>query len=121
MGAPLFWLNCSLPGDENCRNAQSGDAGGALISVTGSVSISSSSAEQFPQITSSPALTFLSTSTSDAQTGHLPMVLTLVSGLRRSHSSRKIKGNTSGFYGSDLVPKILLPAWITHWLSTVAG
>ena len=48
------------------------------------------------------------------------MVLTLVSGLRRSHSSRKIKGNTSGFYGSDLVPKILLQAWVTHWLSTVA-
>lgn len=44
MGAAFILVECQLPGDENCRNAQSGDAAGAFISVTGSVSISSSCA-----------------------------------------------------------------------------
>jgi len=80
--------NCSLPGDGNCRDAQSGDADGAFISVTGSVSINSSSALQFPQITSSPALTFLAISISAAQTGHSPIVFPVYSGLKGHHFMR---------------------------------
>ena len=99
MGAAFILLEWQLPGDENCRNAQSGDAGGAFISVTGSVSISSSCAAQFPQITSSPALTFLSTSTSDAQTGHLPMIFNLTLAYEEVILYVRLGATQAGFAG----------------------
>jgi hypothetical protein len=68
--------------------AQSSTAEGSAASSTGLVLSNSSSDPQFPQITNSPAETFLAISTSALQTGHSPMVSPNYSGSQRRHFRR---------------------------------